>query len=438
MKILWLSMTKGLHHNLPGSNPCYNGGGWISSLQELIMSSRENTLALAYITHTPIKKEIQDNVVYYPIYEASQTYWQKMIKYYGGYKKIDSKKHLNQIKQIIQDFQPDIIHLFGMENPMANILGNTTVPVIVHLQGLLGPCDNAFFPVGFNKSSFLFPISIREWLLRNGYMFAKNSIHTRGKRESSLFKKVDYAMGRTEWDYQVSQLLAPQSIYFHVDEVLREPFYRNAGKWKWKDKKLTLISTISNTMYKGLDLILKTASILKRETQIPFEWIIIGIHKKDEIVKFFESKLKIKSDEINVTYKGVYDAESLCNELLQSHIYIHPSYIDNSPNSLCEAQLLGLPVIGTYVGGIPSLIKDKETGIIIPANAPYELSYHIKKCYMNRDYSIQLGHNGFKSANERHDKNIITLNLLKVYESIINENRKNDTDYSRTSHRTQS
>lgn len=423
MRILWLSMNKGLYHNPQASNPFYNGGGWISSLQELIISCSENTLALVYVTHTRMEKEIQNNTIYYPIYEAPKSSWQKMIEYYGGYKKIDHTKYLNQIEQIIQDFQPDIIHLFGLENPMANILRNTRVPVVVHLQGLLAPCDNAFFPVGFNKSSFLFPISIREWFLRNGYIFAKNSIHIRGKRESSLFKKVEYAMGRTEWDHQISQLLAPQSIYFHVDEVLREPFYRNAGKWKWKDKKLTLISTISNTMYKGLDLILKTASILKRETQIPFEWIIVGINRNDKITTFFESKLKIKSDEVNVTYKGVYDAESLCNELLQSHIYIHPSYIDNSPNSLCEAQLLGLPVVGTYVGGIPSLIRDKETGFVIPANAPYELSYHIKECYMNRDYCLQLGHNGFKSANERHDKNTIKLKLLKVYEYIINKDR---------------
>lgn len=423
MRILWLSMNKGLYHNPQAPNSCYNGGGWISSLQELFISNHDYTLALAYVTHTPMKKDIQDNTIYYPIYEAPQSSWQKIIEYYGGYKKIDYKKYRHQILQIIQDFQPDIIHLFGMENPMATILGNTTVPVVVHLQGLLGPCDNAFYPVGFNKSSFLFPFSIKEWFLRNGYIFAKNSIHVRGERELSLFKKVKYAMGRTDWDYQVSQLLAPQSIYFHVDEVLREPFYRNAGKWEWKDKKLTLISTISNTMYKGLDLILKTASILKRETQMPFEWIIVGINRKDKITTFFESKLNIKSDEVNVTYKGVYDAESLCSELLQSHIYIHPSYIDNSPNSLCEAQLLGLPVIGTYVGGIPSLIKDKETGITIPANAPYELSYHIKECYMNREYSVRLGYNGFKSANERHDKNAIRLSLLKVYESIINKDR---------------
>lgn len=87
MKILWLSMNKGLYHNPQASNPSYNGGGWISSLQELIISYSENTLALAYVTHTPMKKEIQDNTIYYPIYEAPKSSWQKMIEYYGGYKK---------------------------------------------------------------------------------------------------------------------------------------------------------------------------------------------------------------------------------------------------------------------------------------------------------------------------------------------------------------
>lgn len=424
MRILWLSMNKGLYHNPQSPNSCYNGGGWISSLQEFFISNRENTLALAYVTHTPIQKEIQDNTIYYPIYEAPKSSWKKIKEYYGGYKKIDGKKYLNQIQQIIQDFQPDIIHLFGMENPMATILGNTTVPVVVHIQGLLSPYDNAFFPVGFNKSSFLFPFSIKEWFLRNGYIFAKNSIHVRGKRESSLFKKVRYAMGRTEWDYQVSQLLAPQSKYFHVDEVLREPFYENAGKWEYPNTQdFKIISTLSNTIYKGLDTILKTAELLKTQSNIPFKWIIVGISSQDPIVRFFERKLHITGKAVNVEYIGTQNANQLCNELLHSHIYVHPSYIDNSPNSVCEAQLLGLPVIGTFVGGIPSLIKHKETGLLIPANAPFELTYLLKKCFTEKDYATQLGKQGYKEATQRHDKTKILKDLIQTYQDIIKQNK---------------
>lgn len=424
MRILWLSVNKGLYEAYHQEVKGYHGGGWISSLQRLIIHTHNNTLALAYVTHTPMEKEVQDNTIYYPIYEAPKSSWQKTIEYYGGYKKIDCKKYLYQIQQIIQDFQPDIIHLFGMENPMATILGNTTIPVVVHLQGLLSPYDNAFFPVGFNKSSFLFPFSLKEWFLRNGYIFAKNSIHVRGERELSVFKKVKYTMGRTEWDYQVSQLLAPQSKYFHVDEVLREPFYENAGKWEYPDlQDFKIISTLSNTIYKGLDTILKTAKLLKTQSNIPFKWIIAGISPQDPIVRFFERKLHITGKSVNVEYIGIQNANQLCNELLQSHVYVHPSYIDNSPNSVCEAQLLGLPVIGTFVGGIPSLIKHKETGLLVPANAPFELTYLLKKCFTEKYFTNQLGKQGYKEAAQRHDKTKILKDLIHTYQDIIKQNK---------------
>lgn len=61
-----------------------------------------------------------------------------------------------------------------MENQLATILGKTKIPIVVHLQGLLAPYDNAFFPVDFNKNSFIWPFSKNEWLIRNGYIFAKN------------------------------------------------------------------------------------------------------------------------------------------------------------------------------------------------------------------------------------------------------------------------
>lgn len=422
MRILWLSVNSGLYNNSQSTNSSYNGGGWISSLQRLIQTT-DNILALAYITHTQQKREEQNKTIYYPIYEAPIKGFQKLKHYYGNYKKRDNKKYINQIKHIIQDFQPHIIHLFGLENPLANaLLEDFSVPIVVHIQGLLGPYDNAFFPVGFNKTSFLLPPSKREWIFRNGYIFAKNNINIRSKKEFVLFKKTHYIMGRTDWDYQISQLLSPQSLYFHVDEVLREPFYENAGKWTYHEvKELKIISTLSNTVYKGLDTILKTALLLKRQGDIPFRWQIVGINQQDPIVRYFEKNLHIGSSDVHIEYIGVLNANQLCNKLLGSHIYVHPSYIDNSPNSICEAQLVGIPVIGTYVGGIPSLIKNGDNGLLIPANAPFELAYLLKKCFLEKDLIIQIGRKGFITANQRHNKTKILKDLLNTYSNITKQ-----------------
>lgn len=420
MKVLWLSVTSGLFQDKSTKN--YNGGGWVVSLQKIVQEQENVQLGLAFLSSTYSHKEKQGNTSYYPIYTPSQKSLAKLKEYYGGYKKINTEQYVAEINNIIQDFRPDVIHLFGMENQLATILGKTTIPIVVHLQGLLAPCDNAFFPIGLNKKSFLFPFSINEWILRNGYIYAKNNIHVRGEREKKLFKKVSYTMGRTNWDYQVSQLLAPQSQYYHVDEVLRDIFYQNAGTWELEKlpNKLIITSTISNTIYKGLDLILKTACLLKTETNIDFEWNVIGIHPATKIIRFFEKTAQIKSNEVNIHYKGVLNADELCNNLLKSHVYVHPSYIDNSPNSVCEAQLLGVPVIGTNVGGIPSLIKDGVNGILIPANAPYELAYHLKQLYQDKELSQKLSKQGFLTASQRHDRDKILTELIKTYQAIIN------------------
>lgn len=417
MRILWLSIDKGLYkeNNIAKS---YNGGGWISSLQRILEKEDRYTLAMAFTYPKLVDKVMQGNTLYYPIYSPQRNTFVKLKNYYGGYKKINYHQYVKDIQQIIIDFKPDIIHLWGIEIPLSNILGNTAIPIVVHLQGLLAPYDNAFFPTDFNKSSFLFPFSINEWVFRNGYIFAKNNIHIQGQKEIELFKKVNYVMGRTQWDYQVSQFLAPQSKYFLVNEVLREPFYDNAGKWNCPNKEITIVSTISNTTYKGLDVILKTAQLLKKETNIPFKWQIIGVRRQHKIVRFFEHKLRINSKDVNIEYRGILNAEELCNTLLRSHLYVHPSYIDNSPNSVCEAQLLGVPVIGTYVGGIPSLIKHEETGLLVPANAPYELAYQIKRCITDKALCKLISKNSKAVALYRHNKENILKALLESYHAI--------------------
>lgn len=423
MRILFLSDAMCMP-NKASAGQSYNGMGWFASLLGLLQGEKNIQLGFCGRSPVPAEKQTHGSTTYYPIYEVPQSGIAKIRTYYGGYKHWNKDKYVDEILSVIEDFRPAVIHLFGMESSFATILGRTEVPVAVHLQGLLAPYDNAFFPVGLNKTSFMWPFSKREWVMRNGYIFAKNNIHVRGVREREMFKSVAYTMGRTEWDYQVSQLLAPTSIYYKVNEVLRGSFYEHAGMWRYHGgtKPLTIVSTISQTIYKGLDLVLKTAALLREETEIDFRWLIVGIKEDAMFVRFFEHNLKICSRDVNVSYAGVLTEEQLCQQLLEADVYVHPSYIDNSPNSLCEAQLLGLPVVGTNVGGVSSLIEHGRTGLIVPANAPYELAFLLKKLSADGNLCRSLGSNAVSEASRRHDKTDITHSLLSAYQDIINRN----------------
>lgn len=421
MRILWLSPTPGLLYENEGSGG-YGGSGWVASLEHLFCQyAKDHQLAVAFVYQKNIQKQKKNGVIYYPIFDPPISSFQKFLKYYGGYKKYNREKYIEDVKSIIADYKPDIIHLFGIESPLATILGKVDIPIVVHLQGLLGPCDNAFFPEGFNKTSFLWPFSKREYVIRNGYIFAKNDIHVRGQRESVLFKDARFFMGRTEWDYQVSQLMSPMSKYFKINEALRPEFYEAAGKWQWRKGKFIVTSTISETIYKGLDLILKTAKLLKEHTDIEFEWRVVGIKSNSDFIKFFEKNTHINSAEVNVCYMGCMSAAQLVQNALDSSVYVHPSYIDNSPNSVCESQILGLPVIATNVGGVSSLVEHKVTGILVPANAPYELAYNLKKMSLDIQMCNRLSTEGVKSSLNRHSKYMIIKDLLSSYFEIISE-----------------
>ena len=410
MRILWLA-TVGSY---------YNGVGWVNSLKELVETTG-NELALAFLSDDLKEKQVIGNTTYYPVRCPKNTFFRRLKEHYGGYKKNDGLMYLPELQRIISDFQPDAIHVFGLEIPFADILGNTDVPVIVHLQGLLVPADNAFFPAGMSEATFRYPISKNEWVLRNGILYDKKKMHARAERESELWKKVRFVMGRTEWDSMITNVLAPQSKYFHVDEVLRPVFYENAGKWKSKNESLVVVSTITPVLYKGFDMILKTAEILNKHTDLEFVWKIIGLEENSRFVKILEKKLGICGKNVNIDYQGVKTAEELCDALLNADVYVHPSYIDNSPNSVCEAQMLGVPTVATYVGGVSSLIENGGNGFLVPANGIYELAALLTKLHSDKDLCEKISRNAFATASVRHDKEKIVEDLLKVYKSITNK-----------------
>jgi glycosyltransferase involved in cell wall biosynthesis len=151
-----------------------------------------------------------------------------------------------------------------------------------------------------------------------------------------------------------------------------------------------------------------------------FEWKIIGLNGNDKLLKHFEKKLEINHQSINVKCLGRKNASELKSIMLSADIFVHPSYIDNSPNSVCEAQILGIPVIASNVGGLNSIIEDNETGILVPSNGAFEISGIILKSYSNKDYFKDISINSQHLAFKRHNKEKILKDLLKVYQTILN------------------
>ena len=104
--------------------------------------------------------------------------------------------------------------------------------------------------------------------------------------------------------------------------------------------------------------------------------------------------------------------------LLGADVYVHPSYADNSPNSLCEAQLLGLPCVACAVGGVPSLVEDHRTGLLTPAGDAPALAEKLMQL-QDPARRERIGRAGCAAARTRHDKKTILRDLLEAYDTIL-------------------
>ncbi len=405
MRVLWFSVTPSLFN--PFSNS-HNGGGWIASLEEIVRRNQDIQLGIAFYFGSERGRCVKDGVKYYTLPNDTRGFVEKLIKP----EKVDDR--VDKYLEIIADFKPDVIHIFGSENDFGLICGRTSVPVVIHIQGSLPPYLNALFPVGMNKLDFIIGrgLTFRRRIIgwRSELAFKRNAT-----REIGILNKCSHFMGRTEWDKNLVRLFNPSASYYHCEEALRDSFVNGNRFWKYVyNGNMVIVSVISNPWYKGVDLILKTAKILKVYAKVKFEWNVYGVSD----IRFFENKYGIKAKDVNVNIAGSVGKEKLVNALCEASCYVHPSYIDNSPNSLCEAQYLGVPVLATNVGGISSLVDDGKNGILFPANDPYTLAGHIITLNGNRELSENLSVAAHDLAVRRHDPETIGTTLYRIYKSI--------------------
>lgn len=407
MKILWCT------HSLAGFKPeagGYNGCGWITSLLDQFANLDGFDIGVAFFYGEDAEPVIEDKITYYPITQGKVSVLGKMKTFFGDYSAWEREEisHLDRLQVIVEKFKPDVIHVWGTETDMGLIANRVDVPVIVHLQGLLNPIFNALLPPGVNQSDYIFkdgfsPIKILNNLNALNYWKYKIS------REVRILRSCKNYFGRTHWDRAICRLYSPTGEYYYCSEILRDIFYH--GEWTRDTSKIRILSTISSPLYKGADLVLKTAHLLKEYAKIDFEWNLVGVGN----VKLQEKITHIKASEVNVYCRGVKTPEELYQLARKSSVYFHPSYIDNSPNSVCEAQIIGLPVIAVNVGGVSTLIEDKKTGILTPPNEPHMAAMNILNLLDDNKLMVSLSVNSKEEACKRHNPRGIINSLLSLY-----------------------
>ena len=303
MRVLWFSPIPLLD---PSKGVSHNGGGWISSLMQIVRCYNNIELGIAFNLHSDTPRNVSGGVTYYSMPKAKKSFLEKVF-----HRPPKNEKIVEPYLRVIEDYKPNIIQVFGSETDHGLICKYTRIPVVIHIQGCLPPYYNALFPVRMNKYDFWFErgldIHFRIMGIRSESAFKKNA-----EREIGIIQSCRYFMGRTDWDAGLIRLMNPTARYFHCEEALRDAFLNIKQKWEWHDRKhKKIVSVISTPWYKGVDLILKTAQLLRRFTNLDFEWRVYGVRT----IGFYENKYGIKAADVNVNIMGVASMVDLVDAL---------------------------------------------------------------------------------------------------------------------------
>ena len=412
MKVLWFTNTPvGADEVLKAGD---TRGNWLKALERVIKNKVSLSVAFYYARFA--KPFVHEEVSYYPI---CKKHWRiNVIKdiFFGD---LIDDEDLELYLEIIGRVKPDVIHIHGTENPFSCLINKTEIPIVISIQGNCTVYSHKYYSgierkYGSNKGiNLLSPIT---WLLNKSFNQQFRKLKYCSGREINNIKNCKNIIGRTDWDRRITRILAPESVYYHNDEIIRDLFYTT--KWTAPGNAILIIhSTIGESYYKGFDTICQTLSALQ-QIGIKLEWRVAGISRHSLLDKVVRRKLKENYPTSGLVLLGNLVEHDLIAKMLESDLYVMPSHIENSPNSLCEAMLLGMPCITTHAGGTPSLLRDKEEGIVIQDGDPWSMAGAILELLYDKSKAGKYGNNARIKALYRHNKEKIVTELLTIYGNI--------------------
>ena len=412
MRVLWFAMT----------SSCYdvkNTGSWIEALEKIFRRYLpEVELGIAFEHQDDVFKVERDGVTYYPIHVRRSS---------------SPKKNYDVLRphylKAIEDFNPDIVHCFGTERWHYGLLAKeVNVPFVIHIMGFM----NIYDPMDE------IVLHQHDYIKYFNYNPIKYYIHKREyktKRENQELEQMvmyanKYFMGRTQWDENVVRYYSDGGKYYHCEEAIREEIYDAHVHWHYHQRDKVRLITIGNAgSLKGNEMMLKTAWLLKNQFHFEFEWFYTS---NEYTLSFFENVVGIKHDDVDIKLIGRLNASEIAKQLADADFYIHTAIIDNSPNTVCEAQLIGIPIISTNAGGIPSLIEDGKTGFMYPYCEPHALAFKIMNLAGNKEELEKVSDNEYRVSHNRHNPekiakeiNLIYKNIIGNYNSFLNNIKEN-------------
>jgi L-malate glycosyltransferase len=105
--------------------------------------------------------------------------------------------------------------------------------------------------------------------------------------------------------------------------------------------------------------------------------------------------------------------------LAAADVVVNPSRVEGLPVSVLEAMALSRPLVATAVGGVPSVVRHRETGLLVESGAPGELASAIDELLDDTELAEQLGRSGHELVASTYGLESMVRTVESVYMEVL-------------------
>lgn len=190
-------------------------------------------------------------------------------------------------------------------------------------------------------------------------------------------------------------------------------YISTVGRWGWGPEAFVVAVVARLTAEKGIDILLAALPrVLSRAPQLRV--VIAGDGPK---AKELQEETARRGLTGYVKFLGFQ--KDIFGLLFRCDGFVLPSFTDAWPLSLMEAMAAGLPVVASRVGGIPAMVKEGETGLLVDPGDIGQLAAALVQLATNRDAARKLGEEAAKWARKQFDARYMITRIQAVYEQVL-------------------
>ena len=339
------------------------------------------------------------------------------------------------LPRLLREARPDLVHLWGTEYAAASALleaaREQNIPALVGIQGVMQDCAAHLcdgVPETYRHST---PLDRALDRLIPGAQLDKlqANFNALAQSEAALLGKARHVTGRTAFDRRAVAALAPGARYYPCNETLRPLFYQGP---LWHPRNFgrapVLLLSQGNYPLKNLHTVLQALpAILERWPDARLRiagWppldkgpllrpLVDRLFPYQRYCRRLAARLGVSG---HIRYTGPLDAAAMRQAYLDADLFLLPSLSENSPNSLGEAMLLGLPCVASAAGGIPDMLTDGVEGRLYGAALDADaLARTVTEVLTRPDGGAALGLAARTRALATHDPAAVAGALLALY-----------------------